>query len=125
MADVTLDIATKLVPPDQHIWAMFPGLGRRFFGRFRDEGLIFLEMPGINLTRRALEDDNVLRQHVAMSLIRKPPDARATGQKTRPGRLDIGGKGRDRSHACNDNPSHLFSGLGTRPALLSPWPNPM
>jgi hypothetical protein len=66
--NVTLDIATKIVSPDQQIWAVFPGLGRRFFGRFQDEGVIFLEMPGIHLTRAALKDDNVLRQHVAMSL---------------------------------------------------------
>jgi hypothetical protein len=65
---VVFDIAAKLVSPDQQIWTIFPGLGRRYFGRFHDEGVIFLEMPGINLTPRALEDDEVLRQHVAMSL---------------------------------------------------------
>ena len=49
-----------------------------------------------------------LRRQVSHHIVRKPPDARATGQQTRPGRFDIGSKGRDRSHACDNNPSHLF-----------------
>lgn len=65
---VTFDIATKILSPDQQIWAIFPGLGRRFFNRFHGEEVIFLETPAINLTSNALRDDEVLRQHVAMSL---------------------------------------------------------
>jgi hypothetical protein len=49
------------------------------------------------------------RREVSHHIVRKPPDARATGQEARPGRFDIGSKGRDRSHACNNNPSHLSS----------------
>jgi hypothetical protein len=67
VADVTLDIATKIVAPEQGIWSVFPGVGRRFLGQFIERNVIFLDTPGINLTRAALQDDELLRQHVAMS----------------------------------------------------------
>ena len=34
-----------------------------------------------------------LRREVSHHIVRKPPDARATGQEARPGRVDIGSKG--------------------------------
>lgn len=67
MAAIEFDIATKIVPPDQKIWAMFPGTARKFFGIFAQEDVVFLDMPGLTLSARILEDNKLLRQHVAMS----------------------------------------------------------
>jgi hypothetical protein len=67
LADVILDIATKLIGPDQKIWAMFPGTGRKFFGIFATEDLIFLDTPGLAVSEKILHDDTLLRKHVAMS----------------------------------------------------------
>jgi hypothetical protein len=64
---VTLDLATKIVEPTQNIWAIFPGLARRFFNEFQTQNVVFLDMPAIDLTLQALTDDSVLRQRVAMS----------------------------------------------------------
>lgn len=64
---VTLDLATKIVEPTQSIWAIFPGLARRFFNEFQTQNVVFLDMPAIDLTVQALAEDSVLRQRVAMS----------------------------------------------------------
>jgi hypothetical protein len=65
---VTLDIDTKIVSSDQRIWAVFPGLSRRFLNNFIDERVIFLDTPDINLNLVALRSIDTLRKHVAMSL---------------------------------------------------------
>jgi hypothetical protein len=67
VAGLTLDIATKIVPESQNIWAMFPGLGRKFLRTFLAEGVIFLDAPALKLTPHVLANDELLRQHVAMS----------------------------------------------------------
>lgn len=67
MPDITFDLATKFIEKGQVIWAVFPGRGRRFLDAFVVSRAIFLETPGIKLTARALEDDDLLRKHVAMS----------------------------------------------------------
>ena len=67
MAEVTFDIATKVVPPGQKIWAIFPGTGRKFYGTFLKEQSIFLDTPVLNLTDPIFADDKLLRRHVAMS----------------------------------------------------------
>lgn len=67
LAGVLFDLATKVVGKDQQIWAMFPGLGRKFFGMFAEEGAIFLDTPGLRIVPEILENDDLLRQHVAMS----------------------------------------------------------
>jgi hypothetical protein len=65
---VTLDIDTKIVSPTQRIWAVFPGLSRRFLGTFLDENVIFLDVPDIRLNLVAVGSVDILRRHVAMSL---------------------------------------------------------
>ncbi len=67
MAGVLFDLATKMVANDQQIWAMFPGLGRKFFGMFADQSAIFLDTPGLRPGPALLADDDMLRRHVAMS----------------------------------------------------------
>jgi len=65
---LTLDVATKIIEPTQSIWAVFPGLARRFYNDFRDNDVIFLDTPAISLTERSLNDRPLLRRHVAMTL---------------------------------------------------------
>ena len=67
MADVLFDIATKIVTKDQQIWSLFPGIGRKFFGMFIEYSAIFLDTPGLRISSAVLQDDDLLRQHVAMS----------------------------------------------------------
>jgi hypothetical protein len=67
LADVLFDLATKVVAKDQQIWSMFPGLGRKFFSMFAAHEAIFLDTPGLRITPQLVENDDALRQHVAMS----------------------------------------------------------
>lgn len=67
MADVTLDLATRVIPSDHVIWAVFPGRGRRFTEAFINNDAVFLDIPGIRLTPELLHDDDRLRKHIAMS----------------------------------------------------------
>lgn len=67
MAQVTFDLATKVIANDQTIWAVFPGRDRRFLDLFRETNSIFLDFPGIALTPQVFADDNLLRRHVGMS----------------------------------------------------------
>jgi hypothetical protein len=62
-----------------------------------------------------------LRRQVSRHILGKSPDARATGQEARPGRFHICSKGRDRSHARNNNPSHqhLYQ-FGSPPNFAGP-----
>ena len=64
---VALDLATKIVSPEQNIWSVFPGRDKRFFELFLSERIVFLDTPGLKLTSTILESDDLLRQNVAMS----------------------------------------------------------
>jgi hypothetical protein len=65
---VRFDIDTKVTRPDQTIWAVFPGLARRFFDLFQNNDLVFLDTPDLHLNTEAIANDYLLKQHVAMSL---------------------------------------------------------
>jgi hypothetical protein len=86
VAGVILDVATKIVGPSQKIWAVFPGRERKFLGLFAAEDVICLDFPSIGLTQRVLQNDDLLRQHIAMSLTiqahlyggKEPPSRRPT-----------------------------------------------
>jgi hypothetical protein len=64
---IAFDLATKIIEPSQTIWAVFPGVGRKFLRQFAEERVIFLDTPALELTPAALTDDGLLRQHIAMS----------------------------------------------------------
>jgi hypothetical protein len=83
---VVLDLATKVVMPEQNIWSVFPGLNRDYLDHFIAQQIIYLDTPGINLTPRVLLNEELLRQHVLMSMhisdwhhghLRTPPSRRA------------------------------------------------
>jgi hypothetical protein len=67
VSNIVFDLATKIVTPDQTIWSVFPGIGRKFFTLFLAENAIFLDTPSLPITPRILEDDDLLRRHVARS----------------------------------------------------------
>jgi hypothetical protein len=67
LAEITFDLATKIIPKDQVIWAVFPGKSRRFLDQFVEQDAIFLDSPGIELRPQVLLDDDLLRKHLAMS----------------------------------------------------------
>lgn len=67
MAEVVFDLATKIVTPDQAVWSIFPGVGRKFYSQFLSEDVVFLDAPGLRITPGILADDRLLRQNVAMS----------------------------------------------------------
>jgi hypothetical protein len=64
---LTIDLGTKVVPQTARIWALFPGLGRRYLNFFLEHSVVFLDLPALRLTRVALADRDILRRHVAMS----------------------------------------------------------
>jgi hypothetical protein len=66
---VVLDLATKVIDPDQQLWALFPGKNRRYTELFLARKIAFLELPGVNLRPALLVPaaDEVLRRHLALS----------------------------------------------------------
>lgn len=67
LSDIALDVATKIVEPYNKIWSVFPGINRKFFSQFAQEGVIFLDTPGVALSAEVLANDDHLSRHVTMS----------------------------------------------------------
>jgi hypothetical protein len=67
VAQIAFDLATRVVAKNQTIWAVFPGKHRRFVDTFREASAIFLDFPSLELSQRVLANDDLLRQHIAMS----------------------------------------------------------
>ena len=63
----TIDIRTAIVQPEQTMWAMHAGGSRKFADTFRDQSVIFLDLPGVQLSAEVLKDATMLRRHVRMS----------------------------------------------------------
>ncbi|BGE86910.1 MULTISPECIES: hypothetical protein [Methylosinus] len=64
---IVLDLNTAIIPQNQQIWSMFPGLNRIFLPTFIERGCVFLDTPAISLSYDALYDDRLLKQHIVMS----------------------------------------------------------
>jgi len=62
-----IDLRTKVIPPNARLWALFPGLARRYLRTFIEHSVVFLDTPGIALSVPVLADFTQLRRHVAMS----------------------------------------------------------
>ena len=50
-SDLTIDIRTKVIPHGARIWALFPGLGRRYLSTFLEQSVVFLDLPGLMLSQ--------------------------------------------------------------------------
>ena len=64
MANITVDLNSKIVPAEQRIWIVHPGRNRSHIDTFLFEGAVFLEFPGLELRPDHLQDDGDLRQRI-------------------------------------------------------------
>ncbi|MEQ9518047.1 MAG: hypothetical protein RLN89_01270, partial [Parvibaculum sp.] len=64
----TFDLSTKVVDLGTSIWVVHPGRSRRFFNHFYEHNVLFLELPGLNISLEALKKTETVRQHIRMSL---------------------------------------------------------
>lgn len=64
---VTIDLATKIIPDSQRIWVVFSGIRRQYYGTFLENSVVFLDYPGLALTRKSVKSIGEIRQHVRMS----------------------------------------------------------
>jgi len=57
----------RLLRDDVAVWLIYAGYNRRFLSDFADNNRVFLNIPGFNATPAALEDEVLMRRHLAMS----------------------------------------------------------
>ena len=52
MADsaFTIDLRTRVIPSNARIWALYPGLGKRYLGVFLERSVVFLDLPALSLS---------------------------------------------------------------------------
>ena len=62
-----IDFATKVIPQDQKVWLIHPGRYRKFYQTFKTDEIVFLSMPGLNLSAKTCADVAAVRQHVRMA----------------------------------------------------------
>lgn len=63
-----VDIATKVISPENQIWVVFPGRARRFINLFLSDSIVFLETPGLEISKHVCDDKKLLRQHTRASI---------------------------------------------------------
>lgn len=68
MANIKVDLNSKVILPEQKIWIVHPGRNRSHIDTFEHEGAIFLEFPGLELRPDIVADDNLLRQRIRQSI---------------------------------------------------------
>lgn len=68
---VTIDVATKIITPDQKIWLVHAGKGKKYYEIFKRQNIVFLDMPGLDLTLESLTSVEKIRQHVRMAEARR------------------------------------------------------
>ncbi len=68
MANIKVDLNSKVILPGQKIWIVHSGRNRSHIETFEGEGVIFLEFPGLELRPDILADDNLLRQRIRQSI---------------------------------------------------------
>lgn len=49
MTNLVIDINARFIPNERRVWRMFPGERYRFLSSFLKSGIVFLEMPGLEL----------------------------------------------------------------------------
>lgn len=47
---ISIDLRAKVIDPEQKVWIVFPGTGRRFLTQFMRQNIMFLDMPGTQFT---------------------------------------------------------------------------
>lgn len=62
-----IDLHAPTIPLDQRVWRLFPGSGYRFLPSFTQEGVGFLDFPGLKLPNGRLSDAKDLIARIARS----------------------------------------------------------
>lgn len=62
-----LDLNATTINDNIGVWAFHAGRNKRFFKTFMDNGMVFLDMPGVRLTSDLVRDEVSLRNKIAMS----------------------------------------------------------
>lgn len=65
---ITIDLNTKVIPPDQSIWIVHSGRNRSYTDIFKTESVVFLEFPGLDLRPEDIENDTEIRRELRYSL---------------------------------------------------------
>jgi hypothetical protein len=60
VASYTINLNAVHVPNDRRIWRMFPGKEYRFFETFLKDGVVFLELPGLDLPEGEISSNTPL-----------------------------------------------------------------
>ncbi len=63
----TVDIATKTISEDQKIWLVHAGKGKKYYNIFKNQNMVFLDLPRLELTKESLNTVEQIRQHIRMS----------------------------------------------------------
>ncbi|HEY1095609.1 MAG TPA: hypothetical protein VGF14_00035, partial [Alphaproteobacteria bacterium] len=63
----TIDVATKIITPEQKIWLIYPGKRRKYYDIFSKQNMVFLDMPRLELKESSLDSIEKIRQHIRMS----------------------------------------------------------
>lgn len=64
---IVVDFYTKVISPERKIWLVHPGVYRKYFAQFKSQGIIFIAMPGLDLTKSSLKKTETIRQHIRMA----------------------------------------------------------
>jgi len=63
-----LDVSRiRLLREDISVWLVYAGRGRRYFDYFKNEGVVFLSLPGFEASATVFQSEQLVRQHLAMS----------------------------------------------------------
>jgi hypothetical protein len=60
----TVDLSVKYLHPEIRVWRLYPGEFRDFAEPFLETGSVFLDLPGVTLGPRSLDDRRLLNAHI-------------------------------------------------------------
>ncbi|MDO9712472.1 hypothetical protein [Paracraurococcus lichenis] len=88
MTQYTIDLNTRIVPPQRQVWRLFPGKKYRFLQSFERQHSVFLDLPGLQLPDGPITSDLPdLDARILAARAIEPWAARAA-QLARQGRTD-------------------------------------
>jgi hypothetical protein len=103
---ITIDIKTRFIGDENRVYIVFPGEGYRYYETFRDESVVFLDIPGFPVpTKKFSEAEDLLQRLVISERVRAwhaksdpnqmPPERdpnKVTGYKATKSRLQTAGR---------------------------------
>jgi hypothetical protein len=67
-----IDIRTKFIGGENKVYIVFPGAGYKFYNTFREQGVIFLDLPGFPAPKEAFSNaEDILARLVVSERIRE------------------------------------------------------